>query len=312
MFLAAAAALVVAVVSAALAAGDDRAVETPPAEDGEVPATGWYLPPDGWEITEVRTDFLDLGEGGACPCRSFVAAGQGAEPSALVVTETTGPGEPPEGEPVDVGGRTGTSMVPAGDLAGLVVSGGGRHLVLTGSRLGAEPLAELADAWLDRLEAGEDVVGPGLPVPDGMTAGSVLATVGQRSVHLLDVSVIEVATGRQAYYSMVPAGAWYQSLVIDAGSIAARNGRFEVLSTIGVTPFVALVGGPADVLVGPSFFAEDGDLTTTEDLRGFLGAMRQVSVRDWRDAIADAVVEPEVLAAETLFVPPLVDGPVGG
>jgi hypothetical protein len=84
-----------------------------------------------------------------------------------------------------------------------------------------------------------------------------------------------------------------------------------VESTIGTTPLVALVGGPTDIAVGPSSFAEEGDLEAHE-LAPFLVALREVSLVEWRAAIADAEVEPEVLAAETLFGPPLVDGPLDG
>ena len=67
LFLAAAAALVVAVVGFALGNSRDQAVELDPAQPDPVPVTGWYLPPAGWEITEVRTDFLDMGEVGCLP-----------------------------------------------------------------------------------------------------------------------------------------------------------------------------------------------------------------------------------------------------
>jgi hypothetical protein len=318
LVLAAAAALVVAVVGGALVAGRDQAVELDPAVPDDVPVTGWYLPPEGWEITEVRTDFLDVGESGACPCRYWAAAGEGQDPPAITAYESVDGGVEVEtgfDVEVDVDGRPGLSADVGGvtlSMPALQVSSGGRQLVLVGARVDLESLVLVADAWLDGLEAGEGLVPADLPLPEGLVPGRVIESPALQSVHVVDVAVTEPATGRQTYYQLVPAGAWYQSLLLGPDAIAFRAGAFQATTTVGDTPLVGLIGGPVDLVVGPSFFAEEGSEMSAQELSDFLGGLRQVPVSDWRDALAAAEVPPAVLEAETLLGPPLVDSPVDG
>lgn len=305
-FLAAAAALVaVAIAGVAYSAARDEAVELDPAVPDAGLSTGWFVPPEGWEITEVRADFVDVGEMASCPCRSLVAAGEGEGAPALVVWET---GQAPldlDGEPVDVGGRPG-QLVDDG-LPSVVAGTDAGHVWVVGSRVDQSAMVELADAWLDRLEAGADVDPSALPLPDGMTAGVLVASPAVRSAHVVDVTAVEAATGRRTYYQLAPAGHELASMILDSAAVERHGDRFVFRTTIGSTPVVGFAGGIVDVAAGPSFFAEEGDLDA-EELRAFLGGLRQVSGADWAAALVDAEVDPRVQEAESLFGPPLVDG----
>jgi hypothetical protein len=100
-------------------------------------------------------------------------------------------------------------------------------------------------------------------------------------------------------------------MAVDAAEVVARGGAFEVVSSIGSTPYVGMfAGGPVDITVGYSSFAEEGDDLSVAELSAFLRGLRHVPVDDWRTALATAEVDPEVAAAESLFSPPLMDGPV--
>jgi hypothetical protein len=303
---AAAVAVVALIAGVGLATQDDDQVETDPAEDRGLPApTGWYLPPDGWDITAVRTDFDDVGESGSCPCRTLIAVDEGAQPVSLIVRESAGPMESRDGAAIDVGGRPGELVDVGTDL--LAVGARDHHLVIVFSGVDPEAVLALADAWLDRVEVGEDVDPADLPLPGGMSAGAIVESPAMRSAHMVDVTAVERSTGRTVYYQLALAGTVHASFVIDAQDVRQQGSRFEVLTSIGATPLVALVGGDVDLAAGPSAFAEEGDLSVDE-LSAFLAGLHEVSLAEWHAATADAEVADVVRAAESLFGPPLVDG----
>ena len=131
--------------------------------------TGWILPPAGWQISSVRTDFIDIGENGACPCTTWVAARPGTTPAVVTVSESAVPEdqEAEPSEPVDVGGRRGrlsTAGISSLRVSIVSVDVGSRSLVVRGARVERSDLVALADAWLDqRASGGRDRCGRTAP-----------------------------------------------------------------------------------------------------------------------------------------------------
>jgi hypothetical protein len=288
------------------------------AEPGEF-GTGWYLPPEGWEVVSVRTDYLDVGEVGSCPCTYWTAMEAGDDPAAITVQETGAPDsltfDPADGvSAVDVGGRPGqfSTLEPRSDV--LAVESAGRQLLVFASGVHPSDLVAVADAWLDRTDAGEVPVTSELPLPVGFDRSPLLVNPAARSVNLVAVRVEEIATGRQVDYSMVPTD-WFRNMVLGAASATFVDGSFQVVQVEAGSTGVGILGGPADVVAGVSPFGEVLEPLPLEELQAFTAGLRQVATADWRAALADAdaagAVEPEVLEAESLFSSPLVDGTPG-
>ena len=166
----------------------------------------------------------------------------------------------------DVGGTT--LSMPA-----LQVSSGGRQLVLVGARVDLESLVARGRR-VARPARSRRPPRPRRPPPAGRAGrpARIIESPALRSVHAVDVTVVERATGRRTYYQLVPAGAWYQSMVLGADSVAFRSGAFEAATTAGVTPVVGRIGGPVDLVAGPSFFADEG---STMSARGAVGLPRR-------------------------------------
>jgi hypothetical protein len=288
------------------------------AEQGAV-GTGWFLPPDGWEVVSVRTDFLDVGEVGSCPCTYWTAMEVGDDPAAITVQETGAPDaltfDPADGvTDVDVGGRPGqlSTLEPRSDV--LAVASSGRQLLVFASGVDPSDLAALADAWLDRTDAGEAPIASELPLPAGFERSPVVVNGAARSVNLVAIRVEETATGRQVDYSVVPTD-WYRNMVLGAASSSSVEGGFQVVQVEAGSTAVGIIGGPADIVVGVSAFGEVLPPLPLDELEAFTAGLRQVATADWRAALADAdaagAVEPEVLEASSLYDEPLVDGSSG-
>ena len=299
-----------AVAVVAVAAGrDERAPHTLTPDTSEL-RTGWFLPADGWEITSVITEFLDVGEAGTCPCTSWVAARPGDPGASLVLEEAEagGTGIDAEGSPIDVGGRTGTVADIAEGASFLAVSGGGRQVLLTARGVDAADLATLADAALDQRDAGGELDVDRLPLPSGFVGTAPRVTPARRAEHLVVVTAREAATGRELNYQVVPAG-YLRTYLVQATALEVDDG---MVGGISVEPpdnrQLVLVGGPEDLVVGGAPFGGPTDAFDDDELRRFAGDLREVSTADWRAALADAGdVDPLVLEAETLDSPPLVE-----
>jgi hypothetical protein len=311
--LAAAAAAVVAVVAGVVITGDEPR-EGVVAEPGE-PGTGWFLPPEGWEVVSVRTEFLDVGEVGSCPCTYWTAMEEGDDPAAITVQETGAPDaltfDPANGvTEVDVDGRRGqfSTLEPSSDV--LAVESAGRQLLVFASGVHPSELVALADAWLDRSDAGETPIASELPLPSGFEHSPVVVNRAVRSVNLVAVRVEETATGRQVDYSMVPTD-WFRNMVLGAASSTFVDGAFQVVQVEAGSTGVGLIGGPSDLVAGVNAFGEVLEPLPLRELEAFTTGLRQVTTDEWRAALADAdaagAVDPEVLEAVSLYTSPLVD-----
>ena len=297
---AAAIAVVALIAGVGLATQDDDQVETDPAEDGGLPApTGWYVPPEGWDIAEVRTDFLDVGASGACPCRTLIAAEDGEQPVALVVRETAGPMEGLDGAvPIDVGGRP-------GQIADVRVqrAGGGLRRAPPGPHLRRCRPRWPSSPWPTRGSTGGRRARPSspptcrCPTPWSPASSSTCRRDGASTSSTSWRWSGPPDAGPTTRSSL--AGAFYSALVIGADRVTPRDGRFEVLATVGISPMAGLVGGPVDLVVGPSYFADEGDDLTVDELRAFLGGLREVSTDDWRAAIEGRSSSPPTEATSS-------------
>jgi hypothetical protein len=305
----AAAAVAVLAIGAALAARAGRDEPGAFTTNPDV-GTGWFLPPEGWTVTGVDSDFLDVGESGACPCTTWVAARPGDDGAAVLLFESAAPATPEAGgDPIDVGGRAG--RVDAGGTATFVTaSGGGRRVIVTGRNVGREDLAALADGALDQREAGADLAVGRLPLPAGFVPTVPVVKPAWRSENLVAVHVREDATGRRLTYQVVPGGYLRDGLLVTP-SLRVTDG---VVTGTGVdpeteAPMLVLVGGSEDVQVGGTAFGEPVDRFTTAELRRFAAGLREVETAEWRAALdrATGPVEDEVRRAETLTSPPLVE-----
>jgi hypothetical protein len=216
---------------------------------------------------------------------------------------------------VAVGGRAGQvapSTTSEVDL--LLVDSSGRQLRIVSAGVGLDDLVALADAWLDSTDAGEIPPVSDLPLPDGFERSLLHVNPAERSVNLVVVRVREASTGRQVEYAAVPTE-WFRSGIVGARATSFSDGVFRVQQVEAGSTAVALIGGPADVVAGISFFGEEVDSLPLPELEAFTAGLRQVAVADWRAALADAdaagAVDPEVLEAPDLYSPPLVDSSPG-
>jgi hypothetical protein len=285
-------------------AGDDE-VEV----GGRPVDTGWYLPPEGWEVTGVDTDFLDVGETGACPCSSW--AGARAGDGAVLLVTASGPGEPVSGgSPVPVGDHVGTAFVlPGASAVGLAVTAGDHKVTVLAAGLETAELQAVAGAALDQRVAGDELDPDGLPLPDGITGPPAQPTPAWRSEHVVFVTAREAATGREITYQVAPAGALRDRLIgatdVEAGdeSIVGRTS-----DEAGAASLVVLRGNE-DLVVGGSPFGEPVDDVDPDELTAFADGLREVPTADWRAALAGAgaVAADDVTAAESLRDSPLVE-----
>lgn len=286
----------------------DAASSDPTSDPEPVPSvgTGWYLPPEGWEVLSVDTDFLNVGEVGACPCTSW-GAGRASDAAALDVFESApiANGVPPIDAEVatDVGGRPGRSNVA--EITTLIVSGD-RQLIVQADGVELDDLVAVADAWLDQRDAGRDIDPDALPLPEGFSGTAVLDKTGT-SEHMLAVRTREAATGREVEYQLVPSG-YNRNLLLYGEGLEPVGDGFRVVAGEGVEGFVADIGGPADIVVGPSFFDRRVDELTAAERLDLAEGMREVTTAEWRRALeaAEGEVDPDVLEAPTLYDPPLV------
>lgn len=331
-WLAAAAVAAIAVIGVAVVArdgnGDDGTGVV--AEPGPVD-TGWYLPPEGWTVTSVRTDRLDRETaGGECPCATWVATRP--EDGALVVlTEVTAPvseGDHGVGlidpylfderlpDPIDVGGRAGRTVVGGSAAPVTLVDAGavgpdgtvGHFALGRGRGVALDDLVATLDAWLDAREAGDAPAPEALPLPDGFVRTPVRTADGTFGRAVV-VRAREDATGREVEHRMSPAGIWDTDLLWSAAVVAADDGT--VTAVLGEPDAVSAirVGGDADVVVGDPFFGEEVDGLDATAARAYLGGLREVPTAQWRSAVEGvADVDPDVLAGPSLYEAPLSDG----
>lgn len=291
--------------------GDETSESAGPSEPAEGPDTGWFLPPEGWTVLSVETDFLDVGETGACPCTLWAAGRPGDAPAAVDVIETAEPTEddfPIDAtDPIDVGGRPGRTSEEDRHSV-LVVVSEGRQLVVSYNDVDQADVVGLADAWLDRIDDGSHPDTAALPLPDGFERTEPIEKPAGDE-QLLAVRAREEASGREVEYQLVPSG-YNRFLLLEGTSLDALNGEFRVSAGDGDEGFAALLGGRTDIVLGPSFFGEEVDTLTEDERNAFVTDMREVPTSEWREALDDAEgdVEPEVVEAETLFSPPLVVG----
>jgi len=283
-------------------------------QPAEVPATGWFLPGREWKITSVQTDFLDVGELGACPCTLWAAGRTGTEPAVIDVIESA-PGDGPSGdnrEQVDVGGRPGEvggiEWIGVEGMEALQVVSEGRQLTIFVRAVDRAQALVLADAWLDRTDAGDRVDVDALPLPDGFQRTADVAKSGTLE-HVLIIRAEEATTGDEVEYQLVPTG-YNRLALLSADTLQIDRGVFETTGVEpGTGPYVARVGGPVDILAGQSFFGESIEPLPRPALKRFVDSLHEVSTQDWREALAGAEgeVDPDVLVAPSLFDPPLTD-----
>ncbi len=327
--LAPAAALIVMLLAAVLVVdqggggGDDERAGGGPAADAALAGpyddpdldTGWYLPGDGWTIVDVRTDYLDVGEAGACPCRAW-AAGRPGEPGAVLdVSETaipTADGFPPveTTEEVDVGGRPGRRSEAEGRAA-VWVDTGGRRIAVTARGVPDDALVAVVDAWADAVEAGRPVDGAALPLPDGYARTPVQAKEGTFE-HVVAVTALQASTGHHVEYQLVPTG-YQRYLLLDGTTIADGGGSIVFVGEDGEAhagdpgSVAGAIGGPVDVTAGIGFFGGEGTDLDAGGVADFLASLREVDAGTWRAALpADGDVDEDLRTAPTLFAPPLV------
>ncbi|MGI8937034.1 MAG: hypothetical protein ACR2JF_02240 [Iamia sp.] len=309
LILASAAALIVALAAVAVLVdrGSDREGEVVAAPPATAPATGWFLPDGGWDVVSVETDYLDTGEAGACPCTLWAAARPGTDPAAINLAESGAskdaglPGMPTE--PIDVGGRPGT--VSQGAATFLTVPSSDQHLRLQARGVDVEALVAVADAWLDQREAGVEID----PAELGLPAGFVATAPQEKSwdfEHLLAVRIREDDTGREVEYQLVPTG-WNRGVLTSASELTVEEGVFRVAGGTGDEAYLATVGGPTDVLLGPPFFGSATDELAPAELQELFDGLHEVPTADWRAALeqTDENVDPDVRAAPDLFSAPL-------
>lgn len=333
-----------AVVALAARAGDDgteragpggaddtgSTVGAGPVDDPDL-ATGWYLPEDGWTVTDV--DLSDLGGPAPCPCRLLAAARPGRGDAAVLDVVETGirevdpapgwltpltnpqPWDLPEdeaGTAVDVGGRAGRAALHPGDGTRRTVSVdvGGRRITATGRHVSEGDLLAVVDGWADAVDAGRDLDPAALPLPDGFVPSALQVRGPSDLLTVVAVTAVEDATGARVEYQLVPTG--YQrsyllaadTAVVDAG--APDGGAIAFGGDTEDGPVAGAVGGPVDVTAGPSYFGR----STTDLDRGrldtFLASLREVSTDEWRAALPDPpAAGQDVRTAPTLFDPPL-------
>ena len=279
--------------------------------------TGWYLPPDGWEITSVETDLLDVVAEGACPCRYWAAGRTGSDPAVLDVKES-GPATSPTrqgGDPFTVGGRPGTLSV--GTSTTLIVESDDRRLVVVAAGVETTALVAVADAWLDRREEGGTVDPGELPLPDGFVRTGLETRPATETENLVVVRAREAASGDVIEYHLVPTGFSRGYLILTVAGLGGdptrraltfADGTFRSSLDAGDRSFVALAGGPVDVVAGDDFFGAGIDPVSLDRLEPFVDGLHEVSTAAWRAALAGAGddVDPDVLDAPTLDSPPLV------
>ncbi len=316
VLLAAAVAVVVvgAVVALAGRGGRDGAVEVGPVDDpavvgprpGPGGATGWFLPDDGWTVIAVETDYLDVGEGGDCPCTTWVAARPGDGPAAIVAYELAAPGSDdevdPSWAPVDVGGRDGAAdgwdRSDGIDVMRVVV--GDRTVAAAAQGVTMDEAAAVLDAWADMVEADDPVDVDRLPVPDGFVRGGLLTKEGTFETMVI-VTARRDADGATVDYQVVPAG--QHILMLFAGSEVVVDGAALVVTgNDGQAPFVLRTGASPEVLVGGT--SVNGQATSAEDVADLAAGLHEVDTATWRAALP-AATDPDVLAAPTLYDPPL-------
>lgn len=318
-FLAVAATLVLIALGAVVARQATRErppeVTTTPGPAG----TGWYLPPDGWEVTSVQTDLLNVAPYGSCPCTLWTAGRPGQDPATLEVKES-GPATAPEepGDPIDVDGRPGT--LSSFDAIEVLVVKGDQRLTIVAGGVARNDLLALADAWLDRRERGADVDPADLPLPDGFERTAVVGRPAVGDEHLLVVRAREAATGREVEYQLLPYGQSLAALAGGAG-VGLRSLRFDDGTFRGSTragdgqdqPVVMLTDGLVTIVAGPSYFGGPVEPLSPEALDAFVDGLHEVSTSRWRAALAgadgevDGEVDEKVLEAVTLDGPPLVE-----
>jgi hypothetical protein len=307
----AAAAVAVLAIGAAMAARAGRDEPGAFTTNPDV-GTGWFLPPEGWTVTGVDSDFLDVGENGACPCTNWVAArpGDGPAGATIVLSESAAAPEPDtEGEPIDVGGRQGR-ITEVDPIVFMTASGGGRRVVVRGRNVERADLVAVADAALDQRESGSDLVVDRLPLPAGFVGTAPIVKPAWRSENLVAVHVTEDGTGRRLTYQIVPAG-YLRDDLLNAQTVTVADGSVAGSGTDpdSGTPMLVLAGGPEDIQVGGTAFGEEVDRLTAAELRQFAAGLREVETADWRAALdrATGPVKDEVRQAETLTSPPLVE-----
>jgi len=310
--LAVAAAVVVVALVAAVLVAQSREDAGPPAVSTEADiGTGWYLPPAGWRVTSVDTDFLDVGEAGACPCTTWLAARPGSDrPPTLVVSEAGEPAEPDTtGRAIDVGGREGRFATPFFRNRVVTAAAAGRQVSVSGRKVGQDDLVAVADALLDQREAGRDLDMAQVPLPDGFVATAPVVTPAWLSEHLVAVTATENGTGRRLVYQVVPAG-WLRGDLLVARSIRVGDGVATGLvdGAAGSPQTLYTAGRRVDIAVGDSPFGEPTSTFSDAELRRFAAGLHEVTTDDWRAALAGAPggVDRDVRRAATLTSPPLV------
>jgi hypothetical protein len=294
----------------------DSSPDVTSAESGS--DTGWFLPPDGWSVVSIVTDQLFVGEGGACPCTSWVAARPGDGGVSIELQESADAGGTTwvQGDPIDVGGRPGkiTSLDAGSSMLG--VASGGRQVVLRAHGVEDRDLVALADAALDQRDAGDELAVDALPLPAGFVGTRPVAKPDSPSEHLVLITVEELASGRELTYQVVPAG-YLRQLVVQAQALEVGDGVISATGTDetgGGAPLLLVLGGPEDLMVGGAPLGGPVDTFTADELRSFAAGLHEVTTADWRRALADAAangqVETKVLEADTLTSGPLI-GPMG-
>lgn len=281
------------------------------------PGTGWYLPPEGWEVTSVHTDYLDKA---GCPCTMWAAAHPGDPGAVILMGDAVREPDPNSGslaemlgsEPIDVGGREAIRILTEDEeMTWIKAASAGRTMWARARGIDPSLVVAVADSWLDQREAGDDIDPSQLPLPDGFEATSTYQTTGTFS-HAVIVNARNEDTGDEAGYRMVPAGQ-YRHRILDAAEIAADDGVLHGSPADGTAGNHILVGDRCDLLVGD---ASDGEGTTLDpaELDAFVGRLREVPTAEWRTAI-DGAAEvdpdaglPKVLEAPSLYEAPLTDG----
>lgn len=308
---AAAAAITLLVATGAFVAIQARDDTSPGVASGPGdPRTGWFLPPEGWSVSSVDTEHLDVGEDTACSCTSWIAARPGDGGEIIVLNESAaGEAFDSSGSPIDVGGRSGRISQLDADWSWLVAESRGRQVTLMARGVVARDLAALADAALDQRDAGEDLTVDHLPLPDRFVGTHPAIKPPWRAEALLVVTATEADTGRELIYQVVPAG-YLRFDILEAGPLRVEDG---LVSGIASDPdgnrWLIVLGGPEDLVVGRSPFGDPVDVFDEDELRQFASGLREVPTADWRAALATAEgdVDRTVLEAETLTSPPLIE-----
>ncbi|HYI61445.1 MAG TPA: hypothetical protein VEW93_06525 [Acidimicrobiales bacterium] len=304
-------------------------VDPDPRFASEPATSGWYLPPEGWEMIAVSSDVFEGYYGGACPC-SFLAATRPGELATPLDIWETERGQLPAGltdlgfEPVEVGGRPGWQSPP------MTFTGARMVLVplewgLLAASMGADDVdvgLTVVDAWLDRREAGEEVDVDGLPLPAGWIRSGLVKRPAVSYFHLVSVLVRQQATGRVIEYQLAPTGynrRWLQTPAVAEGAEGAlrlvypdtdrllyRDGPEQPSAGAPGRVVAARMGGPVDVVVGDNYFGDNPlDSLSETEVVAFLEGLRLVETEEWRAALPSDSIDRSAQGSPSLFDPPL-------